>query len=342
MRTLFTALVSSLAFVGCVRDVRDPSGRVFHALGSPSLTLENSHPVMISDVEDAMLDGSNIVLLQSADARVTAVTAKTGEVAWSFGRRGAGPAEFAAPSSLFARSGGGVGVVDPRQGRITLLRSSGALENTVTGDLLEREPHNICDAGRAGLLAIRLPRLDVVRATLQGRVVVQDSLVWPDSRMNSNFLFRQGYFARSHDGRCVAIAIRGDFFAEFDAEIARPRRFFRYRDAFVYADAVPQKSGPPVVKDSRTAASYAAVSGDQLFVLTGGTDLTKGRTVDVYSLSDGAYAYSIALPRTAYEIDVDAGRLLVLEWPDSGSRIDLYQLPKADQVRPVALRGSRR
>lgn len=82
---------------------------------------------MISEVEDAFLDGSRVILLQAADARVTAVDLPTGEVAWRFGRRGAGPGEFIAPTTLFALTGGGVGVVDPRQGRITRIDTSGQL-----------------------------------------------------------------------------------------------------------------------------------------------------------------------------------------------------------------------
>jgi len=328
------AIVTSFLIpAGCARDVPDPTARVFVPLGNPLLSLEDNSVIMGSDVEDALLDGPNVVLLQSGDARVAAVNAKTGEVVWSFGRRGAGPREFAAPSALFARKGGGVGVIDPRQGRITLLTRSGELENSISGELLEKEPHAVCDAGQDGLLAIRLPDFELVRASLPGRIMLRDSLVWPDERMNRVYLFRQGFFARSREGRCVAFAMRGEFFGEVDALTAKPQRFFRYRDRFIYAEPVPQKNGPPVVKDSRTAASYAAVSGEWLYVLGGGTDSTKGREIDVYALATGAYSYSITLPRTAYEIDVDAGRLLVLEWPDSGSRIDVYTLPTVGKTR---------
>ncbi len=70
-----------------------------------------------------------------------------------------------------------------------------------------------------------------------------------------------------------------------------------------------------------------------MFVLKGGEGNASGRIVDAYSLEDGRYLYSFNLPRNAYNIDVNSGRLMVLEWPDSGSRLDIYQLPTAQEGR---------
>jgi len=287
---------------------------------------------MMSDIEDAFLDGPRVILLQAADARVTTVDLSTGDVVWRFGRRGAGPGEFAAPISLFARIGSGVGVVDPRQGRISLIDSSGHLVGSISGELLEKEPHNVCDVGTRGLLAIRLPGLDVARAYVHGAIVIRDSLVWPRTLMNTEYVYRQGLFARSRNGRCVVFAMRGEFFAEFDSETAKPIRFFRYLDGFDFPKMVEQR-GRLVPEVFRTSASSAAVSDNVLFVLKGGEGKSSGRIVDAYSIDDGGFLYSFALPRSSYKIDVDAGRLMVLEWPDSGSRLDIYQLPTAPEGR---------
>ena len=329
----FISALVVVAVASCSRGAQDQAGRRFTDLSAPSLSILSTDRLMSSDVDDALLVGTNIVFLQATDARVTAVNGASGRVAWMFGARGAGPGEFAAPSGLFGRIGGGVGVVDPRQGRITLLTSTGELDGSISGTLLDREPHNVCDAGATGLLAIRLPRFDIVRATFEGEVLVQDSLVWPDERMNHVMQLQQGLFARSRGGRCVVFAVRGDFWAEFDVLTTKPKGFFRYLETFEFPKIVKQRNGFSVLEDSRTSATYAAVSGDHLFVLTGGDDATKGRIIDVYALADGAYHHSIRLPRPAYEIDVDGNRLLVLERTDDGARLDLYPLPSTSGRR---------
>lgn len=72
--------------------------------------------------------------------------------------------------------------------------------------------------------------------------MVQDSLIWPNQLMNDTYLFRQGYFAYFRAGRCVVISFRGNYFAEFDAETAKPLRYFRYRDAFEFP-AIVERHG---------------------------------------------------------------------------------------------------
>jgi hypothetical protein len=325
IRLTITALTTCL--LGCGERHPTMGMRSFAKLGAPTLSLHADHPSLQGDVTDAMLLDGNVFVLQAADARVAAISSSDGHLLWRFGRRGAGPTEFASPTSMFLLREGGLGVVDPRQGRITLLSASGDLRGTISGEALSSEVHNACDVGAAGILAIHLPKFALVRFDSTGSVAARDSLRWPDPRMNEVMQFQQGFFARSHAGPCVIFSMRGNYFSEFSPSTLKAVEFHSYVEPYVFPKVEIRKGMPILLEHTGSSgAAFAAVFGDNLFVLAGEGSLA-GRVVDMYSVASGTYRRSFKLPRRGYEIDVNQDMLLVLEDSDEGSRIELFRLP---------------
>lgn len=320
-------LVGSLACGDKSDSAKTRVPRRFVALGAPLLNLSESDSLLATDVRDALLVGGRIVTLQPDDARVRAIDAQTGVVSWMFGVRGAGPGEFAAPSSMFVRENGGVAIIDPRQGRLTLLTASGELESNLSGAFTAHEVHNGCDTHGVGTLGIHVPAQELVRSNVNGAVTARRALIWPDPRQHQHIVFQQGLFARSRDGQCVLYSVRGNYFATIDPVTLMPGPFHKYIEGFDFPP-IEIKNGQPMVTDSRVAATFAALHASRLYVLAGGGGKMDSRIVDVYRHADGSYEYSFELPRSAYEIDVEDGLLLVLEWPDTGTRLAVYPLPR--------------
>jgi hypothetical protein len=305
------------------------SARRFVELPEPMLFIPTSDTILTSFVQSALLVDDQIVLLQPQDARIIALDAVTGRPTWSAGRRGAGPGEFFQPQSMFPRVGGGFGVVDSRQGRITLFSAAGAVVGEVTGDMFGREVQNVCDTGDYGLLVLQLPYFGVVRANVQGKIVKRDSLVWPDTTMNGSTYFRQAFWANSRGGRCVTFAMMGNYFAEYDAVALLPRAFRPYVVPLKFPRPVGERNGWPTYNARVSSAGAGAISDKDFFVLYGGQREPYDQIIDVYTLADGAYRYSMKLPRKTYFIDVLGGRLLTIETTEEGQSISLFPLPSA-------------
>ena len=322
------ACFATIVAGGCQFEA-DPQAptRRFVELAAPSLFIPASDTILTSFVQSALLVDDQIVLLQPHDARILALDVVTGQTKWSAGRRGAGPGEFLQPQSLFPRAGSGIGVVDSRQGRITIFSSSGSLVSEVTGDMFGREVQNVCDAGEHGLLALQLPYFGVVRANDEGKVVLRDSLVWPDTTMNRSTYFRQAFWANSREGRCVTFAMMGNYFAEFDAVALKPLAFRPYLVPLKFPKPVGERNGFPTYDAKGSSAAAGVISEDNFYVLYGGQREPYYRIIDVYALTDGAYRYSMMLPRQAYFIDVAGGSLLVIEISEEGQAISVFPLP---------------
>jgi len=301
--------------------------RRFVDLAAPMLLVPGRDTILSSFVQSALLEGDQIILLQPQDARVISLDVATGRPRWSTGRRGAGPGEFVHPQSLFARVGGGVGVVDSRQGRITLLTSTGEVAAEVGGEIMGKEVQNVCDAGAAGLLALQLPNFGLLHANTRGKLRRRDLLVWPDSVMNRDPYMKQAYWASSRDGQCVLFAMMGNFFAEYDAESLKPRKFHEYLVPFVYPKPVGERNGFPTYDAKGSSAGSGVIFNGDLYVLYGGQREPYYRIIDVYLISSGVYRHSILLPRKTYAIDILDDRLLVVEISEEGQAVAVYPLP---------------
>src|SRR5690606_32559114 len=97
-------------------------------------TLRFDQPEIAADFDDIFILKDRVLTVESSTAQDSAFSLDDGKQLWKKGRSGAGPGEYLEPGQLFGFSSELVGVVDTRQGRITLLRSDGSIGEIITGE----------------------------------------------------------------------------------------------------------------------------------------------------------------------------------------------------------------
>ncbi|WP_353269386.1 hypothetical protein [Gemmatimonas sp.] len=313
-------------FVGCVEN-QPRKVRTFRDLGAALWADSSGAAIGDGDVLDAMLLDSLVVMLSPDLGNVRAVSANSGQLKWVAGRKGAGPAEFASPTTLLWMTPERFAVIDPRQGRVSILASDGRFLSSISGDATSIDLHNTCYTRTGRLLGVDLARSRVIQWSMEGSVVASDSIVWPDKEMNEVFIYRQGYFARSRGSTCVLISLRGNYFLALDSASFRGAKYMPYFERYSYAPVTGYRNGYAIVNDAGASADGSAVDGKNLFVLHVGSGSLKSRVVDVYDVSTGQYEYSIKLERPAFSVDVAGGKMMVLERSDLGIRVSVHPLP---------------
>ena len=287
-------------------------------------TLRFDQNDVAADFDDVFLLDTIVLTVESSTAQISAFETDSGHQLWKRGQRGAGPGEYLEPKQLFGYSPNLVGVVDTRQGRITLLRGDGTTDRLITGERATGDLTNVCGSNDGTILAVRLPQFEIVRIDEQPEATVLYRLGWPVPIYNETPLLQQGLFARSREGDCVVYQPRGDFFFSVVGDSLPTDRFHRYSQPYP-AQTLDRTKQYPQISPGGVAAAYAVVKADSLFVLRGGiTKGDKGR-VDVYLLQTGERVAQFTLPPQTYKFDVEGDRLIVLQSTESGSLLTLYQ-----------------
>ncbi len=129
-------LVPFLFLAGCGSEPPTPADGGFPVgVIGPVWTVDDADLVAVMDVKD---DGDGGIWVLSAHPPFLRSYDEEGQLRWSVGRAGQGPAEFAIPTALLAPAGGeGVEVLDGERGRILHFGSDGEL---VGAQSVERQP----------------------------------------------------------------------------------------------------------------------------------------------------------------------------------------------------------
>lgn len=286
-----------------------------------------------ANVSAVLLLDSTVVILQAADARLTGVNARTGEVLWHAGRRGAGPGEFTLPNSLVSFPPDRFGVVDNRAGRMLIFDARGQYLTSVSGPLFHQQMDSMCPTSDGEFLATRFPSGTTLRGTRTGEVRTERRNVWPDSKLDSAPQLTQARFARVHQSGspCVLHTVRGNFFGVVDPVTL-------HMDSIrVYADSLPMprivmKNGFTALEQDLVTGTSAVIGDTLLYVLFGGVSPEAERIIDVYGAVDGGYRWSVQLPRTTFQIDIQGDRLLTLERGASVPQASTYILRGANDA----------
>jgi hypothetical protein len=274
-----------------------------------------------ADFQELLVWNGKVLLLEPGDASVRALDVANGAVLWTVGRQGAAPGEFVRPDELVDLGARGFGVLDARQGRMTVVDSTGNVTSLITSESVAADLNSLCLLRGAALLAVRYPGMEVVRVDSAGPSVVVDSLYWPNGTYNEVPSLKQGRFAKSHDGHCVLWQAKGDFYSPLSADDGR--RFYRY--VTPYPEVAIDRSGAvPRALKAPGAAVSAALAGDTLFVLRGSVSRQSNGVVDLYDVKHGQWIKSLAVPADAIGIDVSSDVLVVLAANDRGTRVIAY------------------
>ena len=257
-----------------------------------------------------------VVLADWGAHRIAAVNAMTGEDVWKFGSRGMGPGEFESLTSLFAMPTGGWIVWDSQVGRLTVVSDEGRLDRMVQLRT-EDHPEQICPlpGGQfAALLRDRESPVGVI--TKDGRVESKVALPW-EELADLEPLQRQGRWAATDDS-CVLHFVFSTGFGVFDGQ------GFGTRGTYVEHSSPPEATVEEGSGSRRVrlgvptlAVHGAVVRGSELWVLFAGSTEDRGRLIDIYDLTTGAYSRTLRLPFHGTGIGV-AGDLVILNTQQDG------------------------
>lgn len=252
------------------------------------------------------------VFLFESDGRVLRYDT-AGTRRWVQGRSGGGPGEYRNPRDMKVGPGNGVWLVDPDQGRVTVLDP---IDGAVRSMIPMRVPYSSTITpvnGGFALFPNDLPH-DIYYFNTAGDTTAADSIPWSGVRQIEWISRGVRSAVDPATGRWVLAFIYGNGWFAFDtARHGTPRRFYVEPTRF-----------PPVVKDFypdgaigtklvRTPASALDLElrGDTLFVLFGGTAPDQRKTIDLYSYQTGNYLESWRLPEPAEEIGLCGNYLAV-------------------------------
>ncbi|WP_396213536.1 hypothetical protein [Gemmatimonas sp.] len=327
MRLIFYSVVGSAAMgllSGCERRDERASAAAPERL-IEKWTARFDQDNQFQQFATVLLTGDRVLLLDQADARVTALSLETGQTLWTRGQRGAGPGEFLVPDDLVYGGDGRFGVADNRQGRVTFF-SDTAFGETVTLRL-EGQLNSYCQELSGTTLAIKFGEMVLVRLREDTGPEALDSIRWPVPQYNEFIVLRQARFARSREGRCVIWQPMGDFFFEVQPSSPSVKQFRRYAESLP-VPRIDRSGTTPRLLKGPSAAKDAAILSDSLFLLRGSSYTGPGALVDVYSLDNGQRVKSLLLPNAdAFQIDVTNGLLIVHRSTDNGSIISAYVRP---------------
>lgn len=253
-----------------------------------------------------------LFVVDRATPRVVALDAETGAYQWKVGRRGAGPEEFAGVSAMFAERTGGVGVVDIRNRRVSVLSGSGEFVFRTPTVALGQQPNQVCPFGASGFVVADVFGPGLLDVDTTGAIVNRRDPLWPD--LAAADLQSRHVLLRS-DGtgkRCLVALATGRGFALLspgDSAVLG-----QYVETFdVYGVGVRADEG----EMKFWATSDAAFSGDTVLVLFSGRTPERARLIDRYSAVSGRYLDSDLLPITTNRIAAGDGMLFVVDTSNS-------------------------
>jgi hypothetical protein len=239
----------------------------------------------------------------------------SGHLMWSFGRSGAGPGEFQQPRDLRLDAEGRVWVLDPPNGRITVLTAAGKSVRQLTlsgvGTVFEMIPL----ANGGAILTTPDPNSPFVQIDSSGTVVGRRSFPWP-SFSEMDFLATQ--FVTGTDpatGEWITAFRLGDSYFSFAAgDTSGTRHWFVERVNFPKPTVSQHGNTRSTGFESRptSAARSVTMSPKRVYVLFGGKTPYARRLVDSYSRETGDYVESYLLPTVTTDIEWYSGGLYVL------------------------------
>lgn len=312
-----------LSLCGCVAHENPSKSGLGDSELRPIWTVDLTTAETSADLDDIFIERDRVLTVQANDASVMAFDRSSGRKVWEKRTRGAGPGEFLSPRQLFGFGEGLVGVVDNRQGRITVLKTDGNVDRILGGERTAGDLTNVCGTYDGHLLAVRLPLFEIIRINDEPEAQSLFRLNWPTPIFNESPMLQQGLFAKDHAGRCVVYQPRGDFFFELLADSLSAGQFRTYAQSYP-PQKIDRTKQFPRVSPGGIAAAYAVVKHDTVFVLRGGINKSDEGVVDAYLLATGQRVSQFQLPTTTYKFDMLDDHVLVLETSDEGSILRLY------------------
>lgn len=258
--------------------------------------------------------GDRVYVFDHAAGRLLAVSRTDGSVAWSAGRKGAGPGEFRHVRDLEVGPDGLPMLLDVGNGRITTLSRTGAVarETRLRGVGYADQFAPLAD-GRAVLLT---EHPDSALAVVDGGGGIAQRLGVPWAEFAQlDPLVRQGTLASGADGRWAFGFALGDGWFGFTGTRAEHGRR-AYVEPAPFPRVVEEREGNSVVTQlaSYTPCSVCgmAIDGADLYVLFGGRTENRHAVLDRYDLREGRYRESLVLPAKATEAAVAGGTVFIL------------------------------
>lgn len=258
--------------------------------------------------------GDRVYVFDAASARLLAVSATDGSVAWTAGRTGSGPGEFKRVRDLELDEEGRPILLDVGNGRITTLdRAGSVLRETRLRNVGYADQFAPLPDGRAVLLTEHPDSaLAVVDET--GDIIRRIELPWAEfARLHP--LVRQGTLASGRNGRWAFGFGLGDGWFGFHGTTPEGGRR-AYVERAEFPRVVEKREGNSVTAELASytpcSACGMAMDGTELYVLFGGRTDQRGAVLDRYDLSSGTYRESLVLPGKAKEAAVANGVIYVL------------------------------
>jgi len=290
-------------------------------------------------------DSTHVYVLDPAGPRIVAFRASDGGVAWSYGRRGAGPGELRHPTAIAVSGTGELLVLDESNQRITVLASDGRF---VRGIPLRGAFgfESLCGRAEGEVLLKRSGhRASIVRLARDGALVSSIDLPWDEGDAEWSAQW-SGRLAGADPGDgCVLALAHGLGFTLYDATGPRPPVPYVEPFALPAVTVTKQRDGERMtvtqrIVGDRAAAIDAAVAGRQLFVLFAGESRFAYGIIDVYALPSGAYERSYSYAAGIERIAVAGGMLYALGREGDIPLLAAYHTGWPATVTPAATSGA--
>lgn len=250
----------------------------------------------------------------AATARLLAVSAVDGSVAWTAGRKGSGPGEFKRVRDLELDEEGRPILLDVGNGRMTTLDRGGAVHReTRLRNVGYADQFAPLSGGRAVLLT---EHPDSALAVVDGTGAIVQRMVLPWAEFAQlHPLVRQGTLASGGDDRWAFGFGLGDGWFGFAGTTPEGGRR-AYVERAEFPRVVEKREGNSVAAELASytpcSACGMAMNGTELYVLFGGRTDQRGAVLDRYDLVSGGYRESLVLPAKAKEAAVANGIVFIL------------------------------
>ena len=269
-----------------------------------------------------------------AASRLVALDARDGSLAWTGGRKGAGPGEFRDPRALAATPDGGAVVADIGNARLSFFDRDGALAREVAFPGVGYVA-SVCPLADGSLLMSTLQRQNpLLHMEADGTVLARHPLPWPDLRDAHPMAVTAQLAPTPDHGGCVLALTRGRGFAVFrDGEF----RTHPYVESFDLPEVEMVREGNTMtstISSHRIAARDVDVAGDTVFVTFAGESPVAGHVVDVYTLADGAYRFSHRHDRPIQQSARSGGAFLLMHESEGYPALVAAYAPTAKPPRP--------
>jgi hypothetical protein len=223
-----------------------------------------------------------------------------GHLAWSYGRKGAGPGEFRRIRDVKVDAAGQAWVLDQRNLRLTVITASGQATRMIPLAELPANPEGVVPLRGGDAIVVLNDTLPLVRITPDGHVAADLPFPWAQFRTLHPLATQLATAAEPRTGRWVAAFQNGNGFFRFRDSAPAGRRNL-YVENVPFPEIQVTRTGNSVESGFRnppvSAAESISLSPTRVYVLFGGRTGLARRIVDVYSLDDGRYIESVRLPR---------------------------------------------